>query len=217
MPDRKTDKAAFMRALQSEGYFGHNRIPTAPLPEQIAKNIDAIIELHTQAERDVPGHQRIVETITTFFGRPAFLYSLLIGVALWMLLNTLLLPHLGTLVVDPPPFDGLERLIDFGSLLITTGVLIRQTRQDRLAEQRAQLMLQLNLLSEQKIAKLIALVEELRHDLPDVEDRPDPEAEVMQQAADPRLVLDVLQENLSRELSELQQSALNPGFGKDDE
>jgi len=207
VPNNGTDKASPKQALQSKTYLGYSTIPTAPLPEQIAKNIDAIIELHTQAERDVPRHQRILETITTFFGRPAFLYSLLIGVVLWMLLNTLLLPRLGTPGFDPPPFDGLERLIDFGSLLITTGVLIRQTRQDRLAEQRAQLMLQLNLLSEQKIAKLIALVEELRHDLPDVENRHDPEAEVMQEAADPHLVLDVLQENLSRELSELQQSA----------
>jgi uncharacterized membrane protein len=101
-------------------------------------------------------------------------------------------------------------MIDFGSLLISTGVLIRQTRQEKLAEQRAQLMLQLNLLSEQKIAKLIALTEELRRDLPSVKDRYDPEAEVMQQAADPRVVLDTLQENLTTELEQFQEGASAP-------
>jgi uncharacterized membrane protein len=197
-------------AESAEAYIGRGAIPTAPLPDPIAKNIDTIVALHTRAERDVPRHQRLVETITAFCGRPAFLYSLILVISLWMLLNTLLLPRLGVATVDPPPFEWLEWLIDFGSLLITTGVLIRQTRQDQLAEQRAQLMLQLNLLSEQKIAKLIALVEELRNDLPIVENRRDPEAEVMQQAADPHLVLDVLQENLSRELSEFQRSTSVP-------
>ena len=78
---------------------------------------------------------------------------------------------------------------------------MRQTRQENFAEQRAQLMLQLNLLSEQKIAKMIALLEELRTDMPNVMDRHDPEAEVMQEAADPLAVLEALQENLSQELS----------------
>jgi uncharacterized membrane protein len=184
-------------------YFGS--IPTAPLPDPIAKNINAIIELHAREERDVPAHQRAVEKVTTFFERPLFFYGLLISITLWIGLNTLSLPGLRALGFDPPPFYALGQLIDFGSLFITIAVLIRQTRQERLAEQRAQLMLQLNLLSEQKIAKLIALVEELRNDIPDVQNRYDPEAMVMQQAIDPQNVLDTLEENLNRELSELKE------------
>jgi uncharacterized membrane protein len=80
-------------------------------------------------------------------------------------------------------------------------VLVRQTRQENFAEQRSQLMLQLNLLSEQKIAKMISLLEELRADLPDVADRHDPEAEMMQEAADPIAVLAALQETLGEELA----------------
>ncbi len=52
------------------------------------------------------------------------------------------------------------------------------------------------MLTEQKIAKLIKLVEELREDLPTMRDRHDFEAEVMQQATDPQVVLDILQDNL---------------------
>jgi len=83
--------------------------------------------------------------------------------------------------------------------------LIKQNRQEKLAEQRAQLGLQLNLLSEQKIAKLIALIEELRRDIPNVQDRFDAEAEVMKQAADPTVVIDTLEKTLTEELAELQQ------------
>jgi uncharacterized membrane protein len=80
--------------------------------------------------------------------------------------------------------------------LISTGVLIYQTRQEELSEERSHLMLQLNLLTEQKIAKLISLVEELRVDLPDVIDRDDLEAEIMKQATDPEAILGALQQNL---------------------
>ena len=48
----------------------------------------------------------------------------------------------------------------------------------------------------QKIAKLIELVEELRQDLPTIRDRQDLEAQIMQQATDPQIVLNILQENL---------------------
>ncbi len=57
-------------------------------------------------------------------------------------------------------------------------------------------MLQLNLVTEQKIAKLISLVEELRTDLPNVKNRDDVEAEVMMHAIDPEAILEVIQHNL---------------------
>ncbi len=174
-----------------------NPVVTAPLPDPIAKNIEAITALHTQEVRDIPTHQRLLENMALFFGRSAFLYSLLIVLALWILGSSLesFLPF------KLPPFSWSGQGLDAAALVISTGVLVRQTRQENFAEQRAQLMLQLNLLSEQKIAKMIALLEELRADLPDVADRHDPEAEVMQAAADPIAVLEALQENLAQELA----------------
>lgn len=59
------------------------------------------------------------------------------------------------------------------------------------------------MLSEQKIAKLIALIEELRHDLPIVEDRLDSEAEMMKESVDPQVVVETLEQTLEVELTEL--------------
>lgn len=201
------DDGSGLEDLQIAHYPSKTVLPTAPLPNPIGQNIDTVIALQAKAEKDVPQHQRVVEAVTTFFGRPAFLYTILLVVALWIFPNVLP-QRFGVPQFDPPPFDWLEHLIGFGSLLMTAGVLIKQNRQEKLAEQRAQLSLQLNLLSEQKIAKLIALVEELRRDLPDVKDRHDPEAEVMQQAADPHAVLFELEETLAKELEQLQDKAL---------
>lgn len=179
-------------------------VPTAPLPNPIGRNIDTITELHAQAERDVPGHQHFIESLTHSLARPRFLYSMLLVVSLWILPNVL--PRRFKLpVFDPPPFNKLQSIATLSSLFITTGVLIRQSRQEKLAEQRAQLTMQLNLLSEQKIAKLISLIEELRLDLPDVQNRSDPEADVMQEPTDPRQVLETLEETLTEELKRLKQ------------
>ena len=49
------------------------------------------------------------------------------------------------------------------------------------------------MLAEQKIAKLIALVEELRRDLPNVHDRRDSLAEAMIRPVDPHAVASALE------------------------
>jgi uncharacterized membrane protein len=173
-----------------------NQVLTAPLPDPITKNIETIISLHTQEVQDIPAYQRFLEAIATFFGRSIFLYSLLVILALWISGSLF-----DRLPFNLPPFSWSSQGLDAAALVISTGVLVRQTRQENFAEQRSQLTLQLNLLSEQKIAKIIALLEELRADLPDVSDRSDPEAQSMQEAADPIAVLAALQENLAQELS----------------
>jgi uncharacterized membrane protein len=172
------------------------QILIAPLPDPITRNIEAITSFQTQENRNIPAHQRLLETITSFFGRSIFLYLLLLLLALWICSSF----FNGLVPFDLPPFSWSEQGLDAAALLISTGVLVRQTRQENFAEQRAQLILQLNLLSEQKIAKIIALLEELRTDLPDVVDRHDPEAQMMQEAADPIAVLEALEQTLEEEL-----------------
>jgi uncharacterized membrane protein len=54
--------------------------------------------------------------------------------------------------------------------------------------------LELTILSEQKTAKVIQLLEEFRRDNPLIHDRVDQEADVMAQPADPQSVLDAIKE-----------------------
>ena len=103
-------------------------------------------------------------------GRTLLLYSILLVIALWVFPSVL--PRRdSTQRVDSPPFYGLERTITLSSLLIMTGVLITQNRQEKLAKQRAQLTLKLYLRTERKIASLTTLVEELCCELPNVGDQ----------------------------------------------
>ena len=73
-------------------------------------------------------------------------------------------------------------------------ILTTQRRADMLASHRSQLTLELAILAEQKSAKTIALLEEIRRDNPLLKDRTDPEAEEMSVPTDPAQVLEALME-----------------------
>ena len=160
--------------------------------DPINQNIDAVVAMHNIAEQQVDPHQRKVESLTAWLGRPQFFYGILVGVSLWMLVNSLS-PLFGQSTRDAPPFFWLQGAVGLGALLMTTVILITQNRQGKLAERREQLDLQMSLLTEQRTAKIIDLLEELRRDIPSVQNRVDLEAEALTKTVDPHEVLAALE------------------------
>jgi uncharacterized membrane protein len=66
-----------------------------------------------------------------------------------------------------------------------------------LTSHHEQLTLELAILSEQKAAKIISLLEELRQDHPEIHNRVDHEAAAMSAPADPKSVLESIKKHLS--------------------
>jgi uncharacterized membrane protein len=168
--------------------------PIDLLPDQVIKNVELITSHQDRSQQNATPHQRGLEKVTAIFGQPLFLYIQIIFFIIWAVFSRL--ANLDILPKTFPLFDLREEGLGVASLLISTGVLIYQTRQEKLSAERSHLTLQLNLLTEQKITKLISLIEELRVDLPNVNNRHDLEATIMQQATDPQAILEVLQQNL---------------------
>jgi uncharacterized membrane protein len=132
--------------------------------------------------------QRAVDRITALLGRPRFIGVLTVIAASWISLN-LLAAALGYRPIDPPPFSWLGGAVSLVSLYMVILILATQQREYQLAQLREQLTLELAILSEQKTAKVIQLLEESRRDNPLIRDRVDQEAEAMAQPADPQSVL----------------------------
>lgn len=147
------------------------------LPDQIVKNVETIALHQDQRQQNSTAERRFLNRVTAIFRRPQFLYFQIIFFIIWAACSHL--AREGILFKSFPLFDIRDQGLEVAGLLISTGVLIYQTRQEELSEERSHLMLQLNLLTEQKITKLISLVEELRTDLPNVKNRDDMEAEAM--------------------------------------
>jgi uncharacterized membrane protein len=161
--------------------------------DQVDQNLEAVLDFYTREDRRISHSQRAMEGLGRFVGTPAFLAFILLAVTAWIAGN-FALGRLGLPRPDPPPFFWLQGGIGLGALLTATVVLTKQNRLAILAEQRAHLDLKVMLLTEQKAAKLINLLEELRRDLPNVRNRHDPGADSLQQPMSTALVLAALDE-----------------------
>jgi uncharacterized membrane protein len=141
--------------------------------DPIDENIQTVAELYKRAEYKVSPQQRTIENVTDFLGQPRFLFIILIVVTSWIVVN-ILLTKFGLPSFDPPPFIWLQGVLTLGALLEATMILITQNRQDVTTEQRTQLDLQISLILDEKMSKLITIVDELRRVHPELENGTDP-------------------------------------------
>jgi uncharacterized membrane protein len=156
-------------------------------------NVDSVREVQKrERQQRLPSH-RIVDRISRIIARPLYLLALFAFVAGWISVN-LLAPRIGRAAFDPAPFPFLDGILSFAALISTTIILIAQNRQTRIETRHAHIALQVNLMTEQKVAKVINLLEELRRDMPMVKDRYDPQAASLAQKTDALEVLTAIED-----------------------
>ena len=147
--------------------------------------VETLAELHAESHRDVPSAQLGIERVTATIGKPWFAWTALAFVTGWIGAN-LVFRAMAERPFDSPQFPVLELVISLGSFFIAILILITQNRQSRVAHRRAEITLQMAVVTEQKVAKIIELIEQLRRDDPHVPDREDEAAATMAQATDVR-------------------------------
>ena len=152
-------------------------------------SIDALADLHDEHHRRTTTAQRVSDTITDHLGRPSGCLALAAVVALWAGLTAWVTKG----GVEHPSFAWLELAATLAALFVAVLVLVTQRRAEQLQERRAQLTLELAMLADRKSAKIVALLEELRRDSPELADRRDPESEDMATPADPKAVVAALE------------------------
>ncbi len=122
-------------------------------------NLDALTASYESEDAEVSRAQRVIEQVSTFFGSPAYFVFAVIFIVAWVSIN-LIGVRFGWPYVDEPPFFLLQGILTANALLLTIAVLIRQNRMAQLATHRAHLDLQINLLTEQKVTRLIQMLGE---------------------------------------------------------
>lgn len=179
------------------------------LPAHIEQTIETITELHRQHERRATPSQKVVAQLTAAASQPRFVGLLTVVFGLWIGLNGLA-KLAGYAPPDPPPYSYIQAVTGIAGVYITLLILITQRRENQLSEARDQLTLELAIVNEQKSAKIIALLEEMRRDFPTLPDRPDLEAEQLSTPADPQAVLDALHTATEELLDSLPADAPGP-------
>jgi len=161
--------------------------------DHVEMTVQRMAELHAQQLDAQSPLQRRVSRLTLTLSRPRAVVIAVGLVLVWMLLSVLI-PKFGHKAFDPPPFQWLELIATVVALLTTMMILATQAREDEAARHRSRLTLQLSSLSDQKLAKVIQLLQEQRSDNPQLIDRHDLDAEAMTKPADPAQVLDRIKE-----------------------
>jgi uncharacterized membrane protein len=130
-------------------------IDQAATPPSAQSNINTVVAIEEEALQKRKAADRISDLIANFVGSISFVVLHLIWFGVWVCINTGLV--LGRLKFDPYPFALLCMLVSLEGVLLSTFVLIKQNRMSQRADQRAHLDLQINLLSEKEVTKLLQL------------------------------------------------------------
>jgi uncharacterized membrane protein len=129
------------------------------LSQVIERNIRTIIHLRAKAEHDRSLQDRIADAITDFSGRMIFAYIHIVWFAIWILLNT---GWFGVRAFDPFPYGLLTMIVSLEAIFLSTFVLISQNRLSIENERRADLDLQIGLLTEHELTRVLQMLDAIQ-------------------------------------------------------
>jgi len=164
--------------------------PTYPPPPGLApvldRNIEALRQRRLREERAASWEERIADAITRFSGSMQFVYIHLAVFGFWIIANLHWVP--GVPAWDES-FVVLAMAASVEAIFLSTFVLITQNRMAAAADRRADLDLQISLLTEHELTKIATLLDDMAKQMgvrTEVED----ELEQVQQDVAPDAVLD---------------------------
>jgi uncharacterized membrane protein len=164
------------------------------LPPGAKGNLELLTMFKDREKAQISGAQLLIERISRFFGSPAYFAFAIVFIFAWVFVNGWGV-HAGWHPIDEPPFPWLQGLVSSNALLLTVAVLIRQNRMAQAAEHRSHLDLQINLLSEQKVTKILQIIDELQRNHTPL--RPDSEVEEMSKPADAHALMHAIKQKHS--------------------
>jgi uncharacterized membrane protein len=161
------------------------------LKSSLRRNIDALRRRREREEAQAALDERLASAITRFAGSMRFVYVHALVYGAWILGNLGWIP-----AIRPwdPTFVVLAMIASVEAIFLSTFILITQNRMASAADRRAELDVQIGLLAEAEITKLVELVSEIaeRMDVPGAEAG---EVEEMKQRVAPEAVLDAIEES----------------------
>lgn len=164
--------------------------PKAELHRLVERNIAALVETNREEEKKRTFEQRLADSITRFTGSMRFVYIHCIIYGLWIFMNLGWIPG--------PRFDptfvilAMEASVE--AIFLSTFILITQNRMSQLAEKRAELDLQISLLAEHEITRMLTLVREMASRM-QVEAARDPELAELQKDIEPKEILEEIEKS----------------------
>jgi uncharacterized membrane protein len=122
----------------------------------VALNVQTIAKLERDEVSRMTLVDRVSSTITQVAGSASFIAAHVVWFAMWMVLNST--RH----TFDAYPFQLLNLVVALEAVFLTSVVLMTQNRMAQLADRRAHLDLQVNMLAEQELTAMLHMLHGLR-------------------------------------------------------
>jgi uncharacterized membrane protein len=167
-----------------------NERASAGLAAVIDRNIQALVARRRQDDAARNLSDRLADAITRFTGSMRFVVIHLLLFGAWIIINLGWIP--GAPRFDPS-FVVLAMVASVEAIFLSTFVLISQNRMSALAEKRAELDLQISLLAEHEITRLIKLSRAIAAKM-GIPEAGNPELHELVQDVAPEKVLDRMEE-----------------------
>jgi uncharacterized membrane protein len=163
----------------------------------VERNLEALLLRQKSEERKRSTEEAIADKITSFTGSMSFVYLHLALFGIWILWNSKVL---GLKPFDPS-FVILAMFASVEAIFLSTFVLISQNRSTKQADKRAELELQVNLLAEHEITKLINLVSAIAKKL-EISAASDEEIDELSKDVHPEKVMDFIDQSKKNQFGE---------------
>jgi len=160
----------------------------------LERNIAALLEQKKRDEAKRKTEERVADAISRFTGSMKFVYLHLVVFGTWIVVNLKYTPF----PKFDPTFVVLAMVASVEAIFLSTFILITQNRMGAAADRRAELDVQIGLLAEAEITKLVQLVAEIAERM-NVPQADHPEVEDMKRMVAPEAVLDAIDESLEDE------------------
>ena len=102
---------------------------------------------------------KVADALTSFFGSAGFLLVNLAIFIVWVMTNTGRIP--GIPIFDPYPYVLLITFVSLEAIVLTVIVLMSQNRQSQIGTLRDKLQLQVELITEKEISKVLQLLKKV--------------------------------------------------------
>lgn len=155
------------------------------LAKIIEQNIHTIIKNRQAAASQRTAEERLADAITNFSGRMYFVYFHIVWFGIWIFIN---LDVWGLKPFDPYPFGLLTMIVSLEAIFLATFVLISQNRLSAEADRRADLDLQIGLLTEHEITRVLNMLDAIQ-DKMGIENDSDEELQELEKEVRPEDVL----------------------------
>jgi uncharacterized membrane protein len=135
-----------------------HRCGNPKLADVVGKNIETIAAYREEAERSKGFQEHLADWMTQWSGTMLFVYFHAAWFGIWVVVN---LGWRDLPSFDPFPYGLLTMIVSLEAIFLSTFVLISQNRQAELADRRSELDLQINLLTEHELTRVLKIVDAL--------------------------------------------------------